>query len=280
MSNILYGINNLRYEISFKSFDQLRVILSFYRSRNINKVNIACKKHINKDFLLDAIKISRNEFYDIDIIPHFSIQHQFRNNRSNTLTDLIDFISFCSNQGCKEVLIVSGSQKRATLDTSSALNLLRRNNSFSDNVCSLGVAFNPFLPGELFDKEIQSLKYKLESGLVNSIWIQFGTDIKLLKNEITYLRRIINLNTNKSNNLKIKMYGSILIPSSQVIARFKFRPWKGVYISENYLNSLDYAYGFTRDLIKVYFDNNIFPLIETECTSIKKLEDFYRLMKI
>ena len=54
-----------------------------------------------------------------------------------------------------------------------------------------------------------------------------------------------HINHNKSDNAfkylrkaseyeKLNLFGSLLIPSKQFIARFKFRPWKGVHISENY----------------------------------------------
>jgi len=46
---------------------------------------------------------------------------------------------------------------------------------------------------------------------------------------------------------KLNLFGSLLIPSKQFIARFKFRPWKGVHISEKCLCSLDYFYDFTNN---------------------------------
>ena len=55
---------------------------------------------------------------------------------------------------------------------------------------------------------------------------------------------------------------------------------KGVYISEIYLSSLENFYSFTKDLIEVYLDNNICPVIETEFCSQAKLEDIYTLLKI
>ena len=41
----------------------------------------------------------------------------------------------------------------------------------------------------------------------------------------------------------------------------------------------DKFYDFTKDLIQIYLDNNICPVIETESCSIEKLEDIYSLMK-
>ena len=81
MNDILFDLNNIRFEISFKSFDELRRILSFYKRNNLYKINIPCKNSLKKRFLLDSIKISKDEFPGIDIIPHFSILHEFRRNR-------------------------------------------------------------------------------------------------------------------------------------------------------------------------------------------------------
>ena len=109
---------------------------------------------------------------------------------------------------------------------------------------------------------------KLSSKLINSIWFQYGTDIKVLQNEVNYLKEVTKYE-------KIDLFGSLLIPSKQFIARFKFRPWKGVYISERYLCSLDDFYGFTRDLVSFYKNNNITPVVETDFASSKKLDSVY-----
>ena len=119
---------------------------------------------------------------------------------------------------------------------------------------------------------------KISLGLTNSIWLQFGTDIKLLKSEINFINSYIN-KLSKSTHQKVKIYGSILIPSKQFISRFKFRPWKGVYISDKCLNSLDNFNSFTKDLMQIYFDNNICPLIESDSTSFDKLENIYSFLK-
>ena len=123
------------------------------------------------------------------------------------------------------------------------------------------------------------MEKKFSSGLSKSIWLQFGTDINLLEKEIKFLKDNILHNSSNRNDKSVKIFGSLLIPSSQFISRFKFRPWKGVFISEKYLNSLDNFYAFTKDLIEIYLDNNICPVIETECSSIEKLKDIHFLIK-
>ena len=268
MKDILFDLNNIRFEISFKSFDELRRILSFYKRNNLYKINIPCKNSLKKGFLLDSIKISKDEFPGIDIIPHFSILHEFRRNRQNTEDSLIKFLQIVKYLGCKQVLLVSGSQKRLTLDSVSALSSLKDNPvSLSKNL-SIGVAFNPYLPNFLFEEEIIRLEKKLESGLVGSIWIQFGTDHNLLQSRIKVLTNIVN-NTkkNKFKNSNIKLFGSILIPSKQFLARFKYRPWKGVYCSTEFLESLDFANIVVKDILLIYKRNMIYPVIETKIIS-------------
>jgi len=276
MKDILFNLSNIRIEISFKSFDELRKRLSFYQRNKLYKINIPCKNSLKKDFLLDSIKISKEEFPNIDIIPHFSILHEFRRNRINTQYSFINFLRSVKRMGCQQVLLVSGSQKRSTLDSITALYMLKDNPLFLYRDFSIGVAFNPYLPSFLFDEEILRLESKLKSGLVSSIWIQFGTDHKLLNNRIELLLKIIsNTMKNNSNISNVMLFGSILIPSRQFLARFKFRPWKGVYCSDEFLESEEFANNQITKLLKVYQEYEISPIIETNIATendIKKLK--------
>ena len=108
--------------------------------------------------------------------------------------------------------------------------------------------------------------------MINSIWFQYGTDINVLQNEITYLD-----NVSKDNNIKI--FGSLFIPSKQFISRFKFRPWKEVYISEKFLYSLENFLDFTSDLVNFYKRNHITPVIESDFYSSEKLNCVYSFLE-
>ncbi len=268
MKDFLFDLNNIRIETSFKSFDELRKILYFYQSNNIYKINIPCKNRLRRDFLLESIRISKEEFPSIDIIPHFSILHEFKNNRINTQDSFLEFLKAVKYLGCKQVLLVSGSQKRSTLDSVLALSMVRDNPLFSNKNISIGVAFNPYLPGILFDEEIIRLKNKLQSGLVCSIWIQFGTDYKLLERRIQILTNIISATIEDNPNISlINVFGSILIPSRQFLARFKYRPWKGVYCCNEFLDSIDFANKLILEILNTYKQHKIFPLIETNISN-------------
>ena len=277
MKDILFNLNNIRIEISFKSFDELRNILSFYQRNNLYKINVPCKNSLKKDFLLKSIQISREEFPDIEIIPHFSILHEFKRNRFNTQDSFIHFLRDVAYLGCKEVLLVSGSQKRTTFDSVKALSFLKDKTLSFNNEISIGVAFNPYLPRFLFEEEILRLEKKLQSGLVSSIWIQFGTDYKLLKTRIKILSNIISSSIKYNSKISnIRLFGSILIPSRQFLARFKYRPWKGVYCSSEFLGSIENANNIVLKLLNIYKQNNIYPIIETNTST----EDNLKRLKI
>ena len=279
MRDFYFNFNNIRIEISFKSFDELRRILSFYQRHNIYNINIPCKNNLKKDFLLEAIKISKVEFPNIDIVPHFSILHEFRRNSVNTQASFYNYILTIKNLGCKELLLVSGSQKRSTLDSVSSLNMLRDNPSFSKDDISIGVAFNPYLPDYYYEQEILRLEKKLTSGLVSSIWIQFGTDYRLLKSRMEMIKKIILKTINNNSEIsQIMFFGSILIPSKQFIARFKYRPWKGVYCCDEFLESVDIADQITLELIKTYKEYEIYPVIETNTSTEDSLKNLKRLL--
>ena len=280
MRNEIFNLNNIRIEISFKTFDELRLILSFCQKNNLCKINIPCKNLLKNDFLLNSIKLSREEFPNINIIPHFSILHEFRKNKINTQKCLIEFLNDAKHLGCDEVLVVSGSQKRSTLDSVSALLHIKDNPLFNNTNFSIGVAFNPYLPGLLFDEEIIRLQKKLKSGLVRSIWFQFGTDSTLLERRIGIISNIMfsamKYNSKISN---INLFGSILIPSKQFLARFKYRPWKGVLCSTGFLESVDSANYLVAKLLETYKRHDIQPIIETNVSRDDQLNSLKLILQ-
>ena len=194
---------------------------------------------------------------------HYSLYHQYSKNRINSYQDFLEFIKNSNSNRSYEVLLISGSNKKNNFDVINVLNHMKSEKNLN---VKLGVAHNPYLEKYYkINSERERLEKKISSGLINSIWFQYGTDIKVLNDEVTYLQKSEQFE-------KINLFGSLLIPSKQFIARFKFRPWKGVYISDKYLYSLDDFYSFTRDLVIFYKKNNIIPIIETDFTSSEKLD--------
>ena len=259
-------INNIRFELSFKNISQLEKKLNFCKFNNIKNINIPCKGTIKKELFNATIDYVSKNFQEFDVTYHYSLYHQYSNNKNKSYQNFLTFIENSFSNSNYEILLVSGSNKKKNFDTIEVLSSLKKEKSLKPKI---GIAYNPYL--EKYYKvysERDRFERKISSGLINSIWLQFGTDIKVLQNEVNYLKT-------RTKYEKLNLFGSLLIPSKQFIARFNFRPWKEVHISEKFLYSLENFFDFTRDLVLFYKENNITPVIETDFSSSEKLDSVY-----
>ena len=261
-------LKDFRVEISFKDIDQLEKKLDFCLDKKFYKINIPCKGIIKKDFLLEVVKFIGIKYKKLDVIYHYSFYHQYYNNKFLSYKEFLNFLDVNKTYNKNnEILLVSGSRKRNQFEVLDILENLKF--ELSKNI-KFGVAFNPYLIEDCYSKiERNRLINKLNFYFVNSIWLQFGSEINQLIKEINFLNKIIG-NSQKFFDNKINIYGSLFIPSKQSLARFKFRPWKGVYLSHKYLNSLEESAIITKKIIDYYLNNNIIPLIETELSTEKQ----------
>jgi len=262
--------NNIRFELSFKNISQLEDKLNFCKLNNIKNINIPCKGPIKKDLFNSTIKYISKNYDEFNVTYHYSLYHQYSKNKNESYQDFLNFIKNSFTNKNYEILLVSGSNKKKNFDSIDALGYLKKEKNLK---VKLGIAYNPYLKKYYkIPSERKRFERKFSTGLINSIWFQYGTDIKVLQNEINYLKKV-------AKDEKLNLFGSLLIPSKQFIARFKFRPWKGVHISEKCLCSLDFFYDFTRDLVCFYKKNNITPVIETDFASSEKLNSVYSFFK-
>ena len=263
-------ITNLRFELSFKNISQLENKLNFCKFNKIKNINIPCKGPIKKEFFNSTIKYISKNYQEFNMTYHYSLYHQYSQNKEKSYQDLLDFLKNSYSNRNYEILLVSGSNKKKNFNVIDVLSKIKEEKNLK---VKLGIAYNPYLNKYYDDtNERERFNKKISSGLINSIWFQYGTDIKVLQNEVNYLNKV-------ERYQKLNLFGSLLIPSKQFIARFKFRPWKGVLISENFLSSLDDFYDFTRDLVCFYKKNNITPLIETDFVTSEKLNTLYSFIR-
>ena len=259
-------INNLRFELSFKNISQLENKLNFCKFNKIKNINIPCKGEIKKELFYSTINYISKNFQEFNVTYHYSLYHQYSKNIEKSYQEFLNFLKNSYSNRNYEILLVSGSNKKKNFDAVNVLSNIKREKNIK---IKLGIAYNPYLKKYFnVSSERERLEKKISSGLINSIWFQYGTDIKELNNEIKFLKKVEKYE-------KLNLFGSLLIPSKQFVARFKFRPWKGVHISEKYLNSLDDFYDFTRRLVFFYKKNNITPVIESDFSSSEKLASVY-----
>ena len=262
--------NKTRFELSFKNITQLEKKLNFCKLNNIKNINIPCKGLIKKELFNDTINYIFKNYHEFNVTYHYSLYHQYSKNKVKSYQDFLDFIKNSHNNRNYEILLVSGSNKKKNFDSTDALSFLKKEKNLK---VKLGIAYNPYLKKHYnISSERERFERKISSGLINSIWFQYGTDIKVLQYELTYLKKI-------TKDEKLNLFGSLFIPSKQFITRFKFRPWKEVYISEKCLYSLDNFFDFTSDLVSFYQNNNITPVIESDFSSSEKLDSVYSFLE-
>ncbi len=262
--------NNIRFELSFKNISQLENKLNFCKLNNIKNINIPCKGLIKKELFNSTIKYISKNFNEFNVTYHYSLFHQYSKNKAESYQYFLDFVKNSQIYRNYEILLVSGSNKKKNFDSVDVLAYLKKEKNLK---VKLGIAYNPYLKKYYnISSERGRFEKKISTGLINSIWFQYGTDIKVLQNELTYLKKI-------SKEEKLNLFGSLFIPSKQFIARFKFRPWKEVYISEKCLFSLDNFFDFTSDLVSFYKNNNITPVIESDFLSSEKLDSVYSFLE-
>jgi len=263
-------IENLRFELSFKNISQLENKLNFCKFNKIRNINIPCKGIVKKELFNSTINYISKNFQDFNVTYHYSLYHQYSKNRELSYQEFLEFLKNSYSNRNYEILLVSGSKKRKNFEVINVLSDIKKEKNLK---VKLGIAYNPYLKKYYkVSSEKERFKSKISSGLINSIWFQYGTDINELQNEVDYLKNLA-----KYENLNL--FGSLLIPSKQFLARFKFRPWKGVYISEKFLYSLEDFYDFTKNLVCFYKSNNITPVIETDFSSLDKLEFVYSFFR-
>jgi len=262
--------NNIRFELSFKNISQLENKLNFCKLNNIKNINIPCKGVIKKELFNSTIKYISKNFNEFNVTYHYSLYHQFSKNKDESYQDFLDFVKNSDINRNYEILLVSGSNKKKNFDSVDVLAYLKKEKNLK---VKLGIAYNPYLKKYYnISSERERFERKFSTGLINSIWFQYGTDINVLQNEMTYLNNLA-----KEENLNL--FGSLFIPSKQFIARFKFRPWKEVYISENCLCALENFFDFTNDLVSFYKKNNITPVIESDFSTSEKLDSVYSFLE-
>ena len=262
--------NNTRFELSFTNIIQLENKLNFCKLNNIKNINIPCKGLIKKELFNYTINYITKNFHEFNVTYHYSLYHQYSKNKVKSYQDFLDFIKNSYTNRNYEILLVSGSNKKKNFDTIDVLDYLKKEKNLK---IKLGIAFNPYLKKYYeISSERERFERKISTGLINSIWFQYGTDIKVLQNELSYIKNV-------EKKEELNLFGSLFIPSKQFIARFKFRPWKEVHISQKYLHALDNFFDFTSDLVSFYKNNNITPVIESDFSSSEKLNSVYSFLK-
>ena len=191
-----------------------------------------------------------------------------------------------TNANANEILIVNGSGEKckqwntvtalshvaAAAAAAAATTVAINSHSKKKNggCCGIiAVAYNPyFIDSNLQNMENEMLKEKLGTNIVTKVYLQFGTDLTKLRRGLEYIHQLTTTTTNNNNNdnnksttetkkKEVTIAGSIFLPTAKLIAQQKFRPWNGVYLSEQFLTGPSIATEIVTNIIRLYDEFNV-----------------------
>lgn len=228
------------------------------------RVNIPNKTKGQSKDLLSSARAILGKISKADVCLHYSLK-----NMPAGVRPFREFLLEAADVGVQAVLLVSGTGKKPKRDAVSCLRELAADLRESQlKLPRLGVAFSPFEDPEV---EQARLKDKLSSGLVDSIWLQIGSDLEALRAGLEFLRDAAG---------DIRIYGSVFVPSRQLLSRFRERPWTGVDLTpNNYLESLENAEKVTQQILELYSEFGVLPLVESpveNATALRSMTALFR----
>jgi hypothetical protein len=168
-----------------------------------------------------------------EIAITFSVRcHYFGGKFELIVEDLNRYLELINtNSNISELLIVSGPSARK-IDSLDILNYI-----FTTKIkvsirsdLTISVAYNCNCKDQI--RENNRLNQKLKCDLVQKVYVQITDDIEKIVSGINFIRSL---------NPKIRICVCIFEPSASSLAKFKFRPWKGVVLSEGFLSDFKAA---------------------------------------
>ncbi|KAG7341974.1 photolyase [Nitzschia inconspicua] len=236
-----------RVELFFKDICDLKERVRFLDSHGFCSYNLVNKN--KADALNDWVQAIREVSPNANICCHYSLKYN-KVPRKGPKEQEERLLSALQLSRANEVLIISGSGQKTAWNTVSALEAVK-SASLPHSVPLLAVAYNPYFP-EKQDQEEENhrLKEKLESGCITKVYLQFGSDLDRLRNGLEYLHK---LKASKSFSIA----GSLFLPTAQLISQQKFRPWNGVFLSQEFLSGPENAKAVLHEMVNQYRTNNV-----------------------
>ena len=231
-------MNNIIYELSIYSIDFSDKLINKLASPTLDKISITNKQLHTP--IVEIIKKIQVINPNLKIIPYHSFKYHQKASLQDTAHSLIKKLEEYQNINIKEILLISGSPKPRynTIPVLDILATIYKIHQYPQ----IAIAYNPFLTGVELEIENQDIKNKLKSGIISSVYLQIGIDLPIIQKSVQYLRAL-------QPNLDI--YLSLMNPAPYRLAQFRYRPWKGVYLPEEYLQFPQYALNINNSIYQV-----------------------------
>ena len=74
-------------------------------------------------------------------------------------------------------------------------------------------------------------------------------------------------------------FGRAIGCACRLLAQMKYRPWNGVFLSDEYLSGIDAAEDITASILKLYHQYGVKPLIESNISSTAELRRCHEMLE-
>ncbi|BDA42017.1 hypothetical protein COCOBI_02-8180 [Coccomyxa sp. Obi] len=263
-----------RLELFFKSKKELQErIVPFLKENSIKRVNLTNKT--KEDQLLECCRIISSAVPSAEICVHYSLKWNYSQSVEQSFQAFANFCATLAEDKQSSMLLVSGGGKKRKLDSVEALQRAAACESIRA-APPIHVAFNPYFPSKAeAAEERKRLTRKLDTGLVRGIYLQMGTDMEKLKQALHFLK---DASRDQHGN-PMDLFGSVFLPTKRLLAQMRFRPWNGVFLSEEYLSSVDKAQAITAEILAVYSQHGVVPLVESKICTTQELRQCLDLLE-
>jgi hypothetical protein len=212
------------YELSINTLEFSTQLEHALQTTQYSSISITNKKP--KTPSIEIITKIQNLNPKLHIIPYYSLKYHQKKTLLDTTREFVNYLKTLYKMEIKETLLVSGVPK-PKYDSLLILKNLK-DLGISDQIPKIAISYNPFLSSMDLELENTRIQEKIQTGLISSIYFQIGVDLEIIREAVYKLRE---LDTN------VKIYLSLINPSISRLSQLRYRPWKGVYLPEQYLSS-------------------------------------------
>lgn len=241
------------------------------QSSMVSGLNIPNKKP--REPLLEWAALLGEEVPGKDLCVCYSLQH-YKHHRTRD-ESVAAFEKFCNDAvsaGVSRVLLVTG-PRGPRFDSMSFLEHMGGKHPAPGRL-KLGVAFNACIPSETArEAERARLTRKLQTRLVDDVWMNCGSDAELLGQGAQFARAVAA----QAGVHEVRVFGSVFLPNEAQLEQMRTKPWRELHLSEEYLSSLESMTRLTQEVIAVYKALGVELVIDSK---VRTSQDLSRLQEL
>jgi hypothetical protein len=258
----------MHIELTISQFSYIpRIVERIKELNTITHISLTDKNGLPNNIII--AEMLREELPDISYTTHYALKNHTNKNPEIIPQNLIEYLELAQEKSFHDILLVSGNPQ-PKFDTLQAARFLTEQTDFDISNFTFSCAFNPFLVDSQGEKEWERFEFKMATQLFSRVYFQIGDHVPTLKAHVDKIQKAYP---------QLPITPSLLIPTRDLLKKFQFRPWKGVVLGEDYLESIQIAKHRSQKLLEYFNESELQPLIELVNLKDDTMEIFHEILK-